>query len=115
MKTLTQEKANVARLRDLYENETDPLIKESIRFRLAEARLWHDVAESGIIEPEQVKPKAYRRVKYTVIGITIAVLLAIVLSGCNVVREGCHLIGAAGQDVGWMANKIGDNINVKEK
>ena len=109
MKTLTQEKANVARLRDLYENETDPLIKESIRFRLAEARLWHDVAESGIIEPiEQVKPKAYKRVKYAVIGISIAVVVMIVLSGCQTLK------GAMG-DSAWLIQKGADNIQVKEK
>lgn len=61
--------------------------------------------------PEQVKPKAHKRVKCMVIAISIAVVLAIVLlSGCNVARESCHLVGAACQDIGWTVEKLGDNI-----
>ena len=97
-KALRKAKAEVARLNDL----------------LIAARFWHAVAEAGIIEPEQVKPKAYKRVKCMVIGITIAVLLAIVCFGCNVAREGLHLVGAAGQDVGWMANKVAENIQTEK-
>ena len=98
-KSLRRAKAKVARLVD----------------ELNATRFWHDVAEVGIIEPiEEVKPVVYKRVKYAIIAISIAVIVMIVLSGCNVAREGCHLIGAAGQDVGWMANKIGDNINTEK-
>ncbi len=64
MNTLIKEKANVARLRDLFEKEADPLVKESIRLSLAEARLWHDVAEYKLLSPErieQVKSKARHR------------------------------------------------------
>ena len=95
MSTLIKEKEEVARLRDLYETEQDPLIKESIRFRLANARLEHDIAELEVLNPkwaekfwaekvEQVKAKARKRVKYAVIAITIAVVLVILFfSGCK--------------------------------
>ena len=43
-----------------------------------------------------------------------AVILIFGLMGCAMAREGCHLIGAASQDVGWMANKLGDNIQTEK-
>ena len=115
MNQLIKEKANVVRLRGLFEKETDPLVKESMRFRLAEARLWHDVAESGVLEPErieQVKPKANKRAwQYALdvfIAIGIAVILAVALFGCQTFK------GATG-DSAWMLQKLSDNINVREK
>ena len=93
MNSLIREKANVVRLRGLFEKETDPLIKESIRFRLAEARLWHDIAECGVLEPErieQVKTITARQCRtgaivcFIVAGIA-AVILAVALFGCNTV------------------------------
>ena len=62
MNSLIEQKAEVARLRDLYEKETDPMRKELIEYRLAYTRLLHDIAECGVLEPERVKPKTYKRV-----------------------------------------------------
>ena len=93
MNSLIEQKARVAKLRDLYEKETDPMIKEYMRGSLATARLLHDIVEYGVLEPEQVKPKAYKRVKYAVIAISITVLLAILFF------SGCHTVSGIGQDL----------------
>ena len=109
MNSLIEQKARVTRLRDLYEKETDPMIKELMRGSLATARLLHDIVEYGVLEPEQVKPKAYKRVKYAVIAISIAVVLAILFfSGCQTFK------GATG-DSAWMLQKLSDNIQTQEK
>ena len=69
-KSLRRAKSEVARLVD----------------ELNAARFWHDVAEVGIIEPiEQVKSKVRRRLKYAIIIVSIAVIVMIVLSGCNAI------------------------------
>ena len=100
MNSLIEQKAEVARLRDLFEKETDPMIKELIEYRLAYTRLLHDIAECGVLEPEQVKPniekilsKPYRRIYYAVIVISIAVILAILFF------SGCHTVSGIGQDL----------------
>ena len=106
---LSLQKARVARLRDLFEKETDPMIEELMKDSLATARLLHDIAECGVHEPERVKPKAYKRVKYAVIAISIAVVLAILFfSGCQTFK------GAMG-DTAWMFQKLSDNIQTQEK
>ncbi len=108
---LILEKANVARLRDLYEKETDPLIKESIRFRLAEARLWHDVAEYKVLEPErieQVKAKARHKVKYAIFLITIAVIVMIVCCGC--IENTMRGAGNAVRGIGQLVTGVGTDV-----
>ena len=107
MNSLIEQKARVARLRDLYEKETDSMIKEYMRGSLSTARLLHDIVECGVLEPERIerlvvqaekaKVRAYKSVKYAVIAISIAVLLTIVLFGCNTVdgigRDLCAVSG----------------------
>ena len=76
--------------------------------------LWGIVWED--IEPEQARRKKCRTgalICFAIAGIA-AVILAVGLFGCNVAREGLHLVGAAGQDVGWMANKVAENINTEK-
>ncbi len=63
--------------------------------------------------PRVKKCRKAALVSFAIAGIA-AVILIFGLFGCNVAREGCHLIGAAGQDVGWMANKLGDNITTEK-
>ncbi len=112
MKTLIEEKAEVARLRDLYEKEQNPLIKESIQFRLANARLLHDIAECGVLTPErieQIRQKKCRRgaiVCFVIAGIA-AVILAVGLLGCQTFK------GATG-DTAWMFQKLSDNIQTEK-
>ena len=116
-------KAEVARLRTLGEQEQNPRIQKMILAQLCAARFWLEVAESPIIDRSaivRIQNKDHRKkcrtgaiVCFVVAGIA-AVILVFGLFGCNVAREGCHLIGAAGQDVGWMANKIGDNITTEK-
>lgn len=109
MKTLIEEKANVARLRDLLEKETDPLIKESIQFRLAKARLWHDVAECGVLTPERIKQVRRRKCRtgaivcFVVVGIA-AVMLVVSLFGCHTVSGAGTMIQGIGTDVKQIAD-----------
>lgn len=56
---------------------------------------------------EQIKPKTYKRVKYAFIAISIAVVVMIVLSGCQTFK------GATG-DTAWMFQKLSDNVQVEK-
>ena len=96
MNSLIEQKAEVARLRDLYEKETDPMIKEYMRGSLATARLLHDIVECGVLEPERVKPKVYKRVKYVAIAIILAVVVWLVV--------GCHTMNGIGQDLSALSS-----------
>ena len=90
MNSLIKEKAEVARLRDLFEKEPDPMIKELIEYRLAYARLLHDIAECGVLEPERIEQVRVRKCRtgatvcFIVAGIA-AVILAVALFGCNTI------------------------------
>lgn len=112
MNTLTQEKANVARLRDLYENETDPLVKESIRFSLAEARLWHDVAEYKALSPEKIEQARKKKCRTgAIVCFIIASIAAVILA---VALFGCATIKGMGNDGAWLLQTAADNISTEK-
>ena len=102
MNSLIKEKANVVRLRGLFEKETDPLIKESIRFRLAEARLWHDVAECGVLEPERIEQVRARKCRTgAIVCFIVAGIAAVILA---VALFGCHTVNGIGQDLSALSS-----------
>ena len=101
MNSLIEQKARVAKLRDLYEKETNPMIKEYMRLNLATARLLHDITEYGVLEPErieQVKPVArkcrttWERDAAILCFIVAGIILAVALFGC-------HTVHGFGQDL----------------
>ncbi len=56
---------------------------------------------------ELVKPKTYKRVRYAVIAISIAVIVMIVCCGCQTLK------GATG-DTAWMLQKLSDNVQIEK-
>ncbi len=64
--------------------------------------VWKD------IEPEQIKPRAYKRVKYAVIAISIAVIVMIVCCGC--VENTMRGAGNAVQGIGKLVTGVGTDV-----
>lgn len=100
-RTIRDAKAEVVRLRILCLFEPDPRVKDEIAIKLAEARLWQDIAETPLlngcelerIHKEEAKTKLRKMVKRAFIAASVAALLVILLFA-----QGCRLGGAVGMD-----------------
>lgn len=67
--------------------------------------------DRGVIGIHRSPPKAYKRVKYAVIVITIAVILAIVLFGCrSTIRGTGQVLQGVGIGTGTIVTGIGNYL-----
>ena len=75
-------------------------------------QLWSITPNEAYGElPEQVKPKAYKRVKRVVILVSIAVVLAIVLFGCrSTIRGTGQVLQGIGTGTGTIITGVGDYL-----
>ena len=113
MNSLIEQKARVAKLRDLYEKETNPMIKEFMKSSLACARLLHDIAEYDVLESERTEKVRARKCRTgAIVCFIVAGIAAVILA---VALFGCHTFKGATSDTAWMFQKLSDNIQTQEK
>lgn len=65
----------------------------------------------------QIKGRQRELLKRFLVWLLVSAVIFV--TGCNTVREGVYgagrCIGAVGEDIQWMAEKLGDNVSVQEK
>ena len=102
MNSLIEQKARVAKLRDCYEKETNPKIKECMKSSLACARLLHDIAEYDVLEPERIEQVRVRQCRtLAIVCFIVAGIAAVILA---VALFGCHTVSGIGQDLSALSS-----------